>query len=354
MQSGTYLFAAGSFHASGAKSLSRYLAQWDGTQWIHTLDSISKPDTEIRVLTLYRGDLIVSGAFDGIGGDTAYAKIASFTGVGFNPMTLPSPVGGGYIFALQAYGDDLYAGGSVDHLAATDAGYLARWDGAAWSAVPTPIDNTIFALSEFGGKLYLGGKFNNVGGDSDAKGLAEWDGTTMSRVGAGTDKTVYGIGTYNGQLAIGGTFSSIGAVSDVHKFGYFDGTTWHGLNASTPLSSRVNAMATYNGTLFAGGKFEDVNGVPTANLVAQFSGGNWLPVGTHELENGGNNGIEKLISFDGKLYALGSLALDIGGGSYIDSAIYWNGTQWQGLGDGLNSTAYDGLIAPTISLESAS
>ncbi len=58
-----------------------------------------------------------------------------------------------------------------------DVNYLARWDGAAWSAVSTGIAwrrARVAALAVSGSDLYVGGDFDQIGG-LVVNGIARWE-----------------------------------------------------------------------------------------------------------------------------------------------------------------------------------
>jgi hypothetical protein len=71
----------------------------------------------------------------------------------------------------------LYAGGAF-------TGRLAYWTGSAWTTFGSA-NSTIYALEVFNGKLYVGGAFTSIGGQS-IKRIAVYDGSTFDSVGSGT------------------------------------------------------------------------------------------------------------------------------------------------------------------------
>jgi len=55
------------------------------------------------------------------------------------------------------------------------ANYVAAWDGNAWSALGSGMDNDVDALAVSGTTLYAGGDFSTAGGVA-ANCVAAWDG----------------------------------------------------------------------------------------------------------------------------------------------------------------------------------
>ncbi|MBY0112387.1 MAG: hypothetical protein K2Y21_06165 [Phycisphaerales bacterium] len=114
----------------------------------------------------------------------------------------------------------------------------------------------------------------------------------------------------------------------------FDGSTWafHGTH-----SGDVYAMVPFNGELILAGAFTRINNVP-CNRIARFDGVRFAPIGT-----GFNAGfVGALTVWNGRLYAAGSFGASSivypPGVSDPRHVAVWNGTGWQTVGAGLNST----------------
>ena len=83
----------------------------------------------------------------------------------------------GGVAALVAYDDGtgpaLYAGGNFT----TPASRVAKWNGAAWSALGSGINGTVTALGTYddgtGPALYAGGNFTTAGGRVSSN-IAAW------------------------------------------------------------------------------------------------------------------------------------------------------------------------------------
>lgn len=98
-------------------------------------------------------------------------------------------------------------------------------------------------------------------------------------------------------------------------------------------SQEINAITIFNGDLIVGGNFLFADG-KRVSRIARWDGTEW-----HGLGGGVNHYVSDLIVFDNKLIACGPFTmageLEVG---YIAS---WDGNSWSTLGDGFNSTVRD-------------
>jgi len=176
-------------------------------------------------------------------------------------------VGGGLngsINTLAALGSDIIAAGSF--LIATNSGgatvgtaRIARWDGSAWSALGSGMDNPVNALAVNGPILYAGGFFNNAGGVSVGR-IAQWDGASWSVLGSGTNNIfVTALAVSGSDLYVGGTFTTVGGTPGVpaNNITKWDGINWTALGSGINGTSipSVNALTVTGGNLYVGGSF---------------------------------------------------------------------------------------------------
>ncbi len=101
-------------------------------------------------------------------------------------------------------GAALYAAGLFDEIGGVAATNIARWNGVSWAAlgaglsVNAPLQYTpsVRALEVFddGGwpALYAGGKLHQAGG-VETPHIARWDGAAWSAVGGGVTKGLHGV-----------------------------------------------------------------------------------------------------------------------------------------------------------------
>ncbi len=68
------------------------------------------------------------------------------------------------------------------------ANNIAKWDGSAWSALGSGMNDAVHALAVDGsGNLVAGGSFTTAGGVS-ANHIAKWDGSAWSALGSGINR----------------------------------------------------------------------------------------------------------------------------------------------------------------------
>ncbi len=223
---GPALFAVGTFsHSSSSSPPANNVAKWDGVSWSQVGAGVNGLALTAAVFddgsgpALYvGGDEIHFGGPEGAAlvrwDGTAWARAGL---VSFYPMSGP--------LALQVFDDGsgpaLYAGGAfaLDIPGSWPFATLARWDGVAWSIPGAPGPNTaVLSLGVFddgsggGPALYAGGIFTTAGGVA-ANRIAKWDGAAWSALGAGLNGppralTEYDDGSGAASLIVGGEFTS--------------------------------------------------------------------------------------------------------------------------------------------------
>ena len=78
----------------------------------------------------------------------------------------------------------LYVVGDFTFIGTTAANRIAKWNGSAWSALGSGMDNQVFALAVIGTDLYAGGNFTtatNAGPTAvTVNRIAKWNGSAWS------------------------------------------------------------------------------------------------------------------------------------------------------------------------------
>jgi hypothetical protein len=325
------LLPNGDLVAAGAN----FVGRWDGAAW----SSLPSPNEAVFALAVLRnGDLAAAGRFTTIGG-VAAGHVARWNGSAWSPLG-PGLGFGTYfdpVLALAALPDGgLVAGGEFDSSGGESVGYMARWNGSAWTPLASGADdyvNTLTVLPQ--GDVVAGGFFDAAGGVG-ADGIARWDGTSWSALGAGLNSKVYALTTLaDGDLVAGGAFISAPGGQAPGGIARWNGTGWSGLSTGM-LGGRgcdVEALAVLpSGDLVAGGYFTSAGGVP-ANNIARWDGSAWAPLGT-----GMNGSVSALALLNsGDLVAGG--AFTTAGGVTVNGIARWDGAQWQPLGSGVDGAA---------------
>jgi hypothetical protein len=162
--------------------------------------------------------------------------------------------------------------------------------------------------------------------------VAAWDGTQWRALGAGFPATVRTLHVHNGTLFAGGDFFTSGGIRYVARW---DGTTWQPLGtlANNGVDNSVYALTTFNGNLVLSGYFTNAaGGVSTTARVASWNGTAFSAIGS-----GGNSGVEALAVFNNELIAGGQFT-QMSATPNINRIARWNGAAWVALGDGFNSS----------------
>ena len=242
---------------------------------------------------------------------------------------------------------DLYAGGAfalAGGIVNTDG--VARWDGTAWNAMGTGVDNNAvlaLAMGLDGTTLYAGGTFTTMGGIANTVGIAEWSGAApWIALGVGVsagavEVDALAIDPSTGYLYVGGAFSLMNAVANTVRIAYWDSFNWYALSTGIPSTAGTAKVLALvfgrDGKLYIGGSFTTADGGPgtvTApiNYVASWDGTSFGQVGSLDFT------VQSLTAMDD-----GSIiAADATNGKIAR----WNGTVWEEIADA--STALAGKV----------
>jgi len=296
-----------------------------------------------------------------------------------------SPVGNGlgygsdYIGSLTVYEKKLYAAaGPNGSFAGNPAqGTLANWNGTSWSVDPHNLGVVKTMYSDSSG-IYLGGLF---GSNPQPYELAKRDSLNWTQPLFGQNGsfglsfgsgTVYAITQFQGKLYAGGDFLYAGPYSpfqgNVSGIACWDGTGWKPLaaglgddisNGTTVENAIVRCMLVYNNELYLGGSFTITTpGSSKFYNIAKWDGSNLYPIGSGAgiLGNVNNQGygsepgtVNALAEMNGSLYAAGTFMA--AGGVRLNNIAKWDGTRWDSLGGGITIgpyNVYTGAPGPAI------
>lgn len=266
------LYAGGSFTSMGGVADTAYIARWDGSAWNALGTGTNGP---VYALAISIANLLyVGGSFTTANGVT-HNRIAPFDADALTwGSAMSSGVDNNIVRALAVTPNaDLYVGGTFTSVSSvSNTAYIARWDGSAFTALSTGLDNDVYALAaDPNGHIFLGGVFDDAGGVTVSE-IAEWNGTTFLDMNGGAsgdpvvnDLVVGG----NGVLIIGGSFlSSMGGVG-VTRLAFWNGTTYYPPDFNLNVSLKSFTL---------GGKYD---------LIAGGANGNWATsVKTTVINNG--------------------------------------------------------------------
>lgn len=217
------------------------------------------------------------------------------------PLEGPSGMGTvGEVRALAVFddgsGEALYLGGRFQQAGGQSAPYIAKWDGVSLQPVPgANLNGTVRALYTWddgtGEALYVGGDFTTAGGVTVDR-VAKWDGTAWSALEGPTGMGAnIGVRVFHAHddgrgeaLFVGGYFTEIGGLP-ASRIARWDGAGWSVLAGpdGVGVDENVYTLATHDDgsgpALYVGGAFEHAGGRP-ATYAARWDGDAWSPLAT--------------------------------------------------------------------------
>jgi hypothetical protein len=325
--SGAALYAGGAFFHVGTASNANNIAKWNGTSWsslgFGVLDTGPAP-VSVQALEVFNGSLYVGGRFDWVNGLITQG-IARWDGAAW------SAVGGGVTDEVRALtvhddgsGSRLFVGGAFSVAGTTN---VATWDGTTWASVGGT-NGFVEDFLAFDGALYAAGNFTLAGGQP-VQHVARWNGLGWTSLGVSfTGGSALALGTFGGALFVGGTFT-IANGSLAGYIGSWSDGEWSVLGGG--VYHQVGAMVAFDGDLYVAGQLSIAGGQPT-DLVARWDGTHWSP-----LEGGSVVGlVNALAVYDGALHAGGFFQV-LGSNPLVENIARWDGMQWQPLGPGLGN-----------------
>lgn len=228
---------------------------------------------QVYAMATYNSDLYVGGSFNNAGGISA-SNIAKWNGASWSSLGTGIL---GTVWSMAEYNGELYVGGQFNTASGITVNGIAKWDGLGWSEVGGGFTNTagfqtyVYALEVYNNELYAGGFFRFAGGNQ-AHSIARWNGTDWSPVGEGIDLSssvamVHAFGVYDDELYVGGKFSVAGgiATSNIAKW---NGVEWSAVGDGVLGSgSQVLTLTPFQGQLIVGGQFGINAGNISNNII---------------------------------------------------------------------------------------
>ncbi len=272
-------------------------------------------------------ELVVGGRFSSVGG-MPVNNIAAWDGEVWHAF------GAGVddtVKALTVFGGQLVAGGWFSHAGGSAARRVAIWNGSAWSGFSTGILSTTYqdtsldvvnALAVYDNHLVAGGSFIWPW----VVGLTQWDGSSWQPfMGAISGSEVDCFTLSGSDLYVGGQFNSVGTVN-CGAVARWDGTSVHPCNGGDfPYPAWVRSLCVYQGSIYAGGYF-----------LRKWDGANWS--WSKQLDPG--QVVTSLAVAGGHLYAGGNFVTD-NDSSQPRRVAMLSGSSWVGVGSGLGPSIYE-------------
>jgi hypothetical protein len=340
--SGAALYAAGDFANAGGLPAS-HVARWDGNRWTAVGDGL---DGAVRALAVFddgTGPALFAGGDFTTGAGGALGHIAKLDAGRW------APLGQGTSRAVRAFvvhddgggtGPALYAAGDLDSAGGVSVDAVARWDGAAWSALGSDLDRlkavSVLAVFDDGslsstgrsGPSLFAGAFGGYW--SDQARIARWNGSAWTSIGGpGVAGDATAMAAFGSELFVAGPYFVAGLFTD--GIARWNGSTWSLVTSG--FTGGVDALAVHDdgtgASLLAGGEFFSA-GDTEANLVARFDGARWSALGSQIRRAGGFDRIDRFGVFDAgsgpKLFASGSFGITSSPLSVRTAT--WDGSTW--------------------------
>jgi hypothetical protein len=340
------VIAGGGFYKAGDLDVNR-IASWDGNSWQPLGSGASV--TLIEALVEYNSELIAGGDYSQAGGLTVKG-LGRWNGSEWKAFGngLDGTGGETYVYGMTVYKNELIAGGWFPTAGGLDVNFISRWNGEEWKSLSYGFGGnpngggTIYALTVFNNELIAGGNFMKASG-VDANRVARWDGNNWQSLGSGLSRPPYyasvrSLTVYNNELIAGGDFNLAGGI-EANGVAGWNGSTWHsfggGIRRGVQGSYGVRALTVYKGQLIAGGDFNVADGVDV-NGITRWDGSGWQPLGSGVY--GTRFSVIALIDYDGKLIVGGSFSK--AGGIDANNIASWDGNSWQPLGGGFSGWVY--------------
>ncbi len=233
------------------------------------------------------------------------------------------------VLSFAVWDGNLYVGGQFNNAGGDpDADRIARWNGTNYSwPSDQGLNGNVNSLIVWNGELYVGGAFTDAGGDIDADSIAKWNGTNFSWSGPNLSNFVNSFGIWNDNLYLIGRFVNASEDDDADRI-----AMWNGTNFSWPSGQGLtecgtcdaHSLTVWNGNLYVGGRFTNAGGDQDADRIAMWNGTNFSWPSGQGLSGSWTN---SLAVWNGELY-VGGVFSDAGDDIDADDIAKWNGTNF--------------------------
>ncbi|MBK8164409.1 MAG: hypothetical protein IPK64_00440 [bacterium] len=158
--------------------------------------------------------------------------------------------------------------------------------------------------------------------------IASWDGGSWSALGTGVNNEVWSLAVYDSALIAGGHFTQAGGVT-TNRIASWSGGSWHTLGSPQGTSNSIQALLPDATGVIAAGDFDGAGSAVSPNRAARFDGSQWQSLG-----NGLDSSVRCLARHGTDMIAAGYFTT--AGGATANRIARWNGAAWSALGTGMN------------------
>jgi len=244
-----------------------------------------------------------------------------YTGSGWQAWPVAFPPGSVAVGGVASYNGELYATHSTSG--------VYRWTGSAWVLVPG-LSGRVGDLTVTNGELWATGTNVTLSGTTAIQcPTLRYDGVSWKEPGPGLNSFVYSGCGWRGRTVIGGSFTR-GSHQWLNGVALMDGEGFSPLGSGMGPGSGTSApgplaLCEFQNDLYAGGSFTTADGQP-ALRIARWDGSQWHGVG------GGLNGrVTDMVVHEGRLIVAGTFTA---AGSVSAGVAAWDGSSWSPMGAG--------------------
>jgi beta-lactam-binding protein with PASTA domain len=288
--SGSTVYIGGNFAyvgPEGEKLPRKGLAAVDGVTGVATPWNPSPNNLPVTALATDGKTVYAGGYFWGIGGEyrNYLAALDAATGQATPWDPNPDGNGGGYVTTLAVSGDTVYAGGWFTRIGGELRTYVAALDASTGKATSWKggANGFVNALAVSGSTLYTGGSFMSAGGEY-RQCIAALDSATGEATSWNPSATysksphlqrVYALAPSGNTVYVGGIFDEIGGQSR-SAVAAMDAVTGQATPWNPNVQGRIGvapvpavvALAVNGETIYVGGTFSEIGGQNRNNIAA--------------------------------------------------------------------------------------
>jgi len=273
--SGSTVYASGFFTTIGGQPR-QYLAALDATVDTNSATAWNpNPNSLVDDIAISGTTVYVGGSFSNIGGQARNHIAALDATVNTNNATAWNPdAPSGFINALAVSGNTVYVGGSFNNVGGQSRNNIAALDATVNTNNATPWNpgagSSVAALAAVGNTVYASGLFTSIGGQTRHK-VAALDATVNTNNATAWNpnagNTVSAFGVSGSRVFLGGSFTTLGGVTRNHAAA-FDITTGFPTAWDPNANERVYALAADGSTVYMGGQFSMIGGQTRLDIAA--------------------------------------------------------------------------------------
>ena len=229
-------------------------ALFDGEKWssLYRLDTVIDGDWAIYGAAEYKGELYLSGNFNPEG-KPDFSEIIRFDGKNWKPVGKGIQAGGlGEAGKMYVWRNELYVGGIFLEQDGAPGNSIARWDGKEWHHLGGGLEpegnssgtNCAFDMVGYNDRLYVVGEFKYAGNIACSY-FACWDGVKWCSLGDSIDRSVLTIAAYQDRLYLGGNFMQINGDTAFARFACWTGKDYIYECSNPDLDTPVSVFGIY-------------------------------------------------------------------------------------------------------------